>query len=54
MSDNNVRINKVLRELNISLKTACDFLKSKNIIKQENPHFTQMRIFVKYHLVVNL
>lgn len=38
MAEPVIRINKVLRELNISLKTACDFLKSKNIIIVPNPN----------------
>lgn len=37
-----------------AFKTTLKRLKSKNIIKQKNPHLTQMRIFVKYYLVVNL
>nr|WP_315218427.1 hypothetical protein [uncultured Flavobacterium sp.] len=36
--ENNIRISKVLRELNISLKTAVDFLKRKNITIIENPN----------------
>lgn len=37
-----------------AFKTTLKRLKSKNIIKQKDPHLTQMRIFVKYYLVVNL
>lgn len=38
MSEHVIRLNKVLRELNISLYTACDFLKRRNIIVVANPN----------------
>ncbi|MFN7331833.1 MAG: hypothetical protein ACK5SB_02445, partial [Flavobacterium sp.] len=39
MSDErNIRINKVLRELNISLDRAVDFLKEKGISIDSNPN----------------
>ncbi|SHM22678.1 AlbA family DNA-binding domain-containing protein [Flavobacterium xinjiangense] len=38
MSEHVIRLNKVLRELNISLYTACDFLKRRNIIIVANPN----------------
>lgn len=36
--EKNIRINKVLRELNISLDRAVDFLKDKNIVIEANPN----------------
>lgn len=36
MSEGNIRINKVLRELNISLERAVDYLKSKGIVIENN------------------
>ena len=36
MSEGNIRINKVLRELNISLERAVDYLKSKGIAIDNN------------------
>ena len=38
MSEHIIRLNKVLRELNISLEVACNFLKSKNIVIDVNPN----------------
>ena len=38
MAEPTIRINKVLRELNISLERAVDFLKSKNIRIIANPN----------------
>jgi internalin A len=38
MTDKTIRINKVLRELNISLERAVDFLKVKGIIIEANPN----------------
>lgn len=37
--ERNIRINKVLRELNISLERAVDFLKDKGILIESNPNF---------------
>jgi len=36
MSEGNIRINKVLRELNISLERAVDYLKSKGVVIENN------------------
>lgn len=38
MSEGNIRINKVLRELNISLERAVDYLKEKGIVIEANPN----------------
>jgi translation initiation factor IF-2 len=38
MKEENIRINKILRKLDISLKRAVDFLNSKNIHVQESPN----------------
>jgi superfamily I DNA and/or RNA helicase/predicted RNA-binding protein with RPS1 domain len=38
MSEKNIRINKVLRELNISLERAVDFFKEKGILIESSPH----------------
>ncbi|MDN3676086.1 translation initiation factor IF-2 [Flavobacterium paronense] len=38
MSEGNIRINKVLRELNISLERAVDYLKDKGIVIEANPN----------------
>ncbi len=38
MSEGNIRINKVLRELNISLERAVDYLKDKGIVIESNPN----------------
>ena len=37
--ERNIRINKVLRELNISLERAVDFLKDKGVKIESNPNF---------------
>ncbi|HTO34610.1 MAG TPA: hypothetical protein VLZ72_00110, partial [Flavobacterium sp.] len=36
--EKNIRINKVLRELNISLERAVDFLKDQNIVIESSPN----------------
>ncbi len=38
MSEGNIRINKVLRELNISLERAVDYLKDKGIVIEASPN----------------
>ena len=38
MSEGNIRINKVLRELNISLERAVDYLKDKGIVIESSPN----------------
>src|SRR6478672_6798267 len=38
MSEGNIRINKVLRELNISLERAVDYLKDKGIAIEASPN----------------
>jgi translation initiation factor IF-2 len=38
MSEGTIRINKVLREFNISLERAVDFLKEKNFVIESNPN----------------
>ena len=38
MSEGNIRINKVLRELNISLEIAVDYLKDKGIVIEASPN----------------
>ncbi|MFH7010826.1 AAA domain-containing protein [Flavobacterium sp. FlaQc-52] len=38
MLDRNIRLNKVLRELNISLERAVDFLKEKGVLIESNPN----------------
>lgn len=38
MSEKNIRINKVLRELNISLERAIDFFKEKGIVVESSPN----------------
>ena len=36
--EKNIRINKTLRELNISLDRAVEFLKEKGIVVESNPN----------------
>ena len=38
MSEGTIRINKVLREFNISLERAVDFLKDKGFTIESNPN----------------